>query len=168
MSHERMILRLAALPPGHSVQHGRVGFVGLDAAGDEVPFSLEVECQLDNLASRVHVRGDVHGTARSICHRCLAEFERAVAASFVSTLQRGGRVESDDDVVAVPETAAEYDITESVREAVILEEPIQALCRPDCRGLCPRCGADRNTAECGCEPAPDPRWDALGKLRRQL
>lgn len=168
MSHERMILRLAGLPPGHTVQYGRVEFIGLDAAGAEEPFALEVECQLDNLAARVYVRGEVRGAARSACHRCLASFDRAVAASFATTLQRGGRVESDDEVVAIPETATEYDVSGRVREAVVLDEPIQLLCRPDCRGLCPRCGADLNAAICGCEPASDPRWDALGKLRREL
>ena len=168
MSHECMILALAALPPGHSVQHGRVEFSGLDAAGDEEPFVLAVECQLDNLTSRVHVRGAIRGTARSVCHRCLASFDRPVAAAFTLTLQRGGPVESDDEVVAIPETAAVFDVTPRVQEAVVLEEPIQLLCKPDCRGLCPRCGADRNAGDCGCEPRPDPRWEALKNLRRQL
>lgn len=168
MSHEGMILHLAALPPGHSVQHGRVEFSGLDAAGDEEPFALAVECQLDNVTSRVHVRGEVTGSARSVCHRCLGSFERPVTAAFNLTLQRGGPVESDDEVVAIPETAAEFDVTPRVREAVALEEPIQLLCTPGCRGLCPRCGADRNAGDCGCAPLPDPRWDTLKNLRRQL
>ena len=168
MSHECMILRLGALPPGHSVQSGRVGFVGVDAAGDEEPFALAVECQLDNLAARVHVRGEVTGAAHSTCHRCLASFEREVAATFTLSLQMGGRVDTDDEAIAVSETAAEFDVTPWVRETVVLEEPIQLLCKPDCRGLCVRCGTDLNAGACGCEPGADPRWDGLGKLRRQL
>ncbi len=166
MSREGMMLRLAALPPGQSVQSGRVTFVGTDAAGDEEPFSLEVECRLDNLASRVHVRGEIRGEARSACHRCLASFAREVAASFELTLQRGGPAGSDEDVISVPETASEFDVTLPVQEAVVLEEPIQLLCKPDCRGLCPRCGADLNAGDCGCGPAPDPRWNELKNLRR--
>jgi len=168
MSQGCMILNLAALPPGHSVQRGQVGFTGRDAAGDEEPFALAVECEIDNLTSRLHVRGAVSGRARSVCHRCLGNFERPVTATFSLTLQRGGPGETDDEVVAIPETAAEYDVTPRVREAVILEEPIQLLCRPECRGLCPRCGADRNAGDCGCEPPADPRWDALKNLRQQL
>ena len=58
------------------------------------------------------------------------------------------------------------DIDELVREQVILAIPVRVLCREDCRGLCPTCGADRNFKECGCESAEtDPRWAALKNLR---
>ncbi len=51
-----------------------------------------------------------------------------------------------------------------VEEQLQLELPMKALCREDCRGLCPQCGADRNTAPCDCAPAPDTRWQPLRSL----
>jgi uncharacterized protein len=55
------------------------------------------------------------------------------------------------------------DLSAPFRTAVLLEVPIKNLCRADCRGLCPVCGADRNAVACGCEPPRgDPRWGALG------
>jgi uncharacterized protein len=43
--------------------------------------------------------------------------------------------------------------------------PMQALCRPDCGGLCPHCGGNRNLGECQCDQEPsDPRWALLQAL----
>jgi uncharacterized protein len=57
------------------------------------------------------------------------------------------------------------DITEAVRQAAVLAEPMQVLCRPDCLGLCPGCGADRNLGPCRCPAEPiDERWAALRRL----
>jgi len=54
-------------------------------------------------------------------------------------------------------------------EQLQLNVPMKPLCKPDCKGLCPVCGGDRNRADCDCEEAsPDPRWAALAALRSQL
>ena len=53
-----------------------------------------------------------------------------------------------------------------VRDAVLLSMPFSPLCRPDCLGLCERCGGDRNLGECACGPvAADPRWQVLDMIR---
>jgi len=58
------------------------------------------------------------------------------------------------------------DLEPMAREAVVLGLPLAPLCRPDCKGLCPSCGADLNQGPCGCPPAAaDPRWAALDALR---
>jgi uncharacterized protein len=57
------------------------------------------------------------------------------------------------------------DLSELVRQALILAVPPRSLCRPDCRGLCPQCGVDRNREECSCaERQTDPRLEALRGL----
>ena len=56
-----------------------------------------------------------------------------------------------------------------VLEQLQLNIPMKPLCRMDCKGLCPRCGGDRNAGECSCATvAPDPRWAALGELKERL
>jgi uncharacterized protein len=56
-----------------------------------------------------------------------------------------------------------------LREQVMLSLPARTLCREDCKGLCPRCGANRNSDPCSCEQAPaDPRWSTLGDLRSRI
>jgi len=55
-----------------------------------------------------------------------------------------------------------------VSEQIQLAIPGRLLCRPDCRGLCPQCGADRNTEPCRCEERTiDPRWAALAGWRER-
>ena len=59
------------------------------------------------------------------------------------------------------------DLRAWAHDALALALPAQLLCREDCAGLCPSCGADLNTAgpEHGHEPEPDPRWAKLSELR---
>jgi uncharacterized protein len=57
------------------------------------------------------------------------------------------------------------DLEPMVHDAVLLELPPAPLCRPDCAGLCPWCGANRNLAPCSCVAPSDPRWAALDALR---
>ncbi|MDD5657927.1 MAG: DUF177 domain-containing protein [Elusimicrobia bacterium] len=51
-----------------------------------------------------------------------------------------------------PLSGATFDATEGLRQALHLALPLGPRCRPDCRGLCPECGADRNQGTCGCRP----------------
>jgi uncharacterized protein len=56
----------------------------------------------------------------------------------------------------------ELDVTEVARQHLLLAVPFAPVCRPDCAGLCPVCGADRNTNPCHCTARlPDPRWQVL-------
>ncbi len=59
----------------------------------------------------------------------------------------------------------ELDLEPLARDAVLLELPLAPLCSTECRGLCPDCGANRNTEPCACAPTADPRWSALDALR---
>jgi uncharacterized protein len=57
------------------------------------------------------------------------------------------------------------DLGELVREQIILNQPEQVFCREDCKGLCEKCGANRNLIDCKCEEKEiDPRWAALKNL----
>jgi len=60
----------------------------------------------------------------------------------------------------------ELDLTELVREQILLNLPEQTFCNPDCKGLCPKCGQNRNLIDCNCEEnETDPRWAALKNLK---
>ena len=82
------------------------------------------------------------------------------------------RVEFRELFEAAPREGESYrlghdsvDLEPLVREVVTLDLPLAPLCRPDCRGLCPACGADLNVAECSCRPEPaDGRCAALSVL----
>jgi uncharacterized protein len=77
-----------------------------------------------------------------------------------------GDDETDDpDVYRIDPQDRELDLRPALREEWLLAAPSYALCREECKGLCPRCGTDLNAGSCQCaEQGADPRWDALRKL----
>jgi uncharacterized protein len=111
--------------------------------------------------NRVVVVGDVVATWRGDCRRCLVpasgEIDAHVREIFEDDATEGETYPLDRDVA---------DLEPLVREALMLEMPIAPLCREDCKGLCPNCGANRNETDCGCDvEVTDPRWAALDVLK---
>ena len=113
------------------------------------------------------IRGEVEGT----CARCLEPFGMTLdqAAQFVLVPQRAELAEHElaaDDLALSYYAGEEVELAPLFVEQAILALPTRALCREDCRGLCPGCGVNRNRETCGCgAPAPDPRLAALRQLR---
>ncbi len=83
----------------------------------------------------------------------------------VAVLERFVEEPRPDDDEAYPLSGDFVDLLPLVHDAVLLELPIAPLCRPECAGLCPNCGIDRNEATCACAPEPDSRWATLDALR---
>lgn len=141
----------------------------LSVAGSRVPAAAEVA--LDVVLTSVHGGIEVAGTVRAPwqgeCRRCL----RPVSSELVSEVrelyrppERDGGEEPDEETYELG--SDHLDLTPLARDAVLLELPLAPLCRPDCAGLCPTCGADRNTTPCDCaSEVLDPRWAALDSLR---
>ncbi len=60
------------------------------------------------------------------------------------------------------------DLREGLRQYTLMSEPAKPLCKPDCAGLCPSCGADLNQGPCNCSPAQqDQRWQVLARLKSE-
>jgi uncharacterized protein len=78
-----------------------------------------------------------------------------------------GLEDADDesDVFVLDPGARSLDLRPAVREEWLLAVPAFSVCREDCKGLCPKCGADLNEGPCDCPPSTDARWDALKAAR---
>jgi DUF177 domain-containing protein len=120
----------------------------------------------------VFVNGHVKTRAAVECDRCLKQVELPVDTDFELEYVTGPTYESseaaelteDEMSVAVFDGEA-IDVDEIVKEQVLLVVPTRTLCRPDCKGICPECGIDKNTGDCNCETKEvDPRWAALKNL----
>lgn len=117
---------------------------------------------LESVVEGVLVSGSLAGRMSLRCARCLKEFDRDFDLD-VSELFVAGPGPEDDEYSYQPEGL--LDPEPMVRDAVALSIPFSPLCKPDCRGLCERCGGDRNLGECTCaEPPADPRWAGLEQL----
>jgi len=106
------------------------------------------------------------------CSRCLSRFRQPLKIKFEEEYFPTVDIESGVPLPP-PEEASNFtidehhvlDTTEAVRQYALLAVPMKPLCRPDCAGLCPRCGQNLNHGPCGCPAADiDPRWSALTKL----
>jgi uncharacterized protein len=95
--------------------------------------------------------------------RCLGDAEPMTQVDAREIHQVG----VDDEELASPYVEGEeLDLHRWAHDAFALALPAQVLCRPDCRGLCPECGADLNAEpDHAHEAAPDPRWAKLGELK---
>jgi uncharacterized protein len=140
--------------------------------GTELRFStpLSISGQAQWLTSgEVLVRVSLRGQLALECRRCLDPVEVPVEEELSLLFVSAGDVgEETEDVRLLPPGAMDLDLGEAIREEVILTQWPYALCRPDCRGLCPRCGANLNEENCQCSTEElDPRWDALRALREE-
>jgi uncharacterized protein len=120
----------------------------------------------------VFVNGHVDTRAKVECDRCLKPIELPVNADFSLEYITGADYASSQAAelteaqmsVSVFDGEA-IDVDEIVKEQILLTVPTRMLCREDCKGICPQCGADRNTGECSCVTNNiDPRWAVLKDL----
>ena len=155
-----------------------VGPDGLEVNGSEDPAFLELDmaggfpCEvLDEVQYRLHasmagrdllVTGSAGVRIRTQCALCLKDLEVAVGSDKICIF----REKVPDEIV---------DITDDIREEILLAVPDRFKCSEDCKGLCPGCGADLNTESCRCKKRKkkktdpgkdhDHTWDALDGLK---
>lgn len=101
---------------------------------------------------------------RGPCMRCLQHAEPVTEVDSREIEQPGSDA---DELTSEYVTGEELDVARWANDALALALPVQVVCRPDCAGLCPVCGADLNEAgpEHAHEAEPDPRWAALDQIR---
>ncbi len=104
----------------------------------------------------------VTGTLHLICDRCLKEFTREHECQIESLVAESLEDENNDDIIQLREGIF-LDLDDLLRDEFILSLPTVNLCAPDCKGLCPKCGADLNLGPCGCKKEVDPRLEGLAE-----
>ena len=131
---------------------------------DRYPISrpVRVEGEIRNTADILSLNMTARSTLDAVCDRCGKEFLRDKEVPFRCMLAEELQNEDNDEIVLLEEgTVDEGDLA---RTAFILEMDTKTLCSEDCKGLCPRCGADLNLGPCSCKKEVDPRLAALAKL----
>lgn len=119
------------------------------------------------------VRASLLTTVELTCSRCLDAFSHTlrlrIEEEFLPTvdIMTGARlpIPDDADVATLIDAHHILDLTEIVRQSLLLALPPFPLCRKDCKGLCPHCGQNWNEGPCDCHAAePDPRLAILKQL----
>ena len=150
------------------------------------PAELELESEATTLKNEVRaqiklkkgiaqtdVEGTIFADVEIDCSRCLQPTESSLEIPFKAvfvtpenyTEAKEAELGGEDLEVSIFD-GDEIDLTELVREQILLNLPIQVFCREDCQGLCPKCGANQNLIDCKCKESEiDPRWASLKNLK---
>lgn len=128
----------------------------LALAAGEWPGAVRGEFDVEKTGESVSVRGSLSATARCECVRCLRVFDETIRTPLEVFAERSGHASRHEEETLERDAYMKFhdgrqlDLAEAAREALLLELPMAPHCREDCRGLCPRCGADLNQGPCGC------------------
>lgn len=135
--------------------------------------AVEAKGKASRRGERVRLEGEVRTRIEKACDRCLRPVGENVAATFEIQFVPPAEAASAtpvleaEDLDVEPLSGDTIDFDEIVREQILLAVDMRSLCRTDCKGLCPNCGADLNEGDCGCQKIDvDPRWAALKTLRQ--
>jgi len=145
---------------------GTVADLGTSVAAVPEDAPVEADLLLESVVEGIVVSGTLRGRWHLRCARCLDEFDAPFALE-VTELFVADPQEDADEYPLEPHGA--IDPEQMLRDAIGVELPFSPLCRPDCAGLCPVCGGNRNLGQCpGNHPQRDPRWAPLGDLLEQI
>lgn len=124
---------------------------------------VHIVLRLEALSDGIVVTGAVSTHWQGICRRCAVPASGPLDCEVHELYQQ---VVTDPEAF---ELGDQLDLEPMVREVVLIDAPASPLCRPDCQGLCPVCGIDRNAQTCTCDPEiRDPRWADLDEFRQSL
>jgi len=124
---------------------------------------VKVDVTVEREFGHLKAMGRVQVPVTLTCGRCLATYPSVIDSSFRIIFRketaRQAEVEDetelcDDDLIASTYSGDELDLAHEIEEQVAMEIPLKPLCEEDCKGLCPACGADLNTASCTCSREP--------------
>lgn len=147
----------------------------LDLRPDEGNFGdFQITAELESTSRGLLGRFSVAGSAQLSCSRCLDEFTWPIAFTFEQEWRKqlassGNEIASwtGEEEEILPFDGRSIEVGEILRDRVLLSLPMKPLCQPDCRGLCPVCGANLNYETCTCQREEvDPRLMPLTRWRK--
>ena len=154
----KLTIDVARLDPDGEEFAGTLDEAALDLHDEYVrPFAgLRYDLTARRIGRELLVRGRLEQDFDAVCSRCGGDFDFTVKVPDFTV-----SVETDEKTEFV-------DLTEELRESIILGLPTYPVCREDCRGVCPQCGKNLNEGPCACVPeCRDERWSVLDSLRKE-
>ena len=131
-----------------------------DVSDDVVSGSARAKGRVEDHSGFITLEGVVEPALEVNCARCGNGFVYKTPVALKAKITDKVANDDEDEFLMMVDTSV--DLEEFVFSTLVLELPTRFLCREDCRGICPKCGADLNTAPCSCDLTErDSRWDAL-------
>ena len=136
--------------------------------------ALEVRATAELVDEQIRITGTLRTRIELVCARCLEPVIEEMSRDFDLFYRPMATIKSEDEVhlntddldIAFFEGDGLF-LADVLAEQVNLALPMKVICRSDCRGLCPHCGANLNHEECRCKTrAADPRLAPLARLKQ--
>jgi uncharacterized protein len=126
---------------------------------------LKVYIRAIRIQDIIEIEGRMHNRVGLHCSRCLSPFTMPLSTEFELTYTKNLPERETHDKEEIELQAEEMrmirlegdtiDLRKAVQDQIVMSLPLQPLCSPDCRGLCPRCGTNLNEDDCGCDRTPE-------------
>jgi uncharacterized protein len=172
-----MILHLREFEtfPVHRSLKGDPDKIRMDFEGVVRVNDVDLELSIQKSGDEFYCQGTANASVKLTCSRCLAEFDRKLsnATDFIICSREWHENNRDaidnEDYVYFQGGDLTADLTDIVRQTLIIALDLKPLCSESCRGICCHCGADLNKESCTCKQATlDGRWEGLKKLSHTM
>ena len=125
---------------------------------------VQAEGSVRNTAGVLVMTGKIYTTIHGVCDRCASDFTSNVEFPLDVVLVTELSNEENEDEWVFPLEGDSADLEDIIRTVFVLNMDSKLLCKPDCKGICCRCGKNLNHEACSCQKELDPRFAALRQL----
>ena len=125
---------------------------------------VQAEGSVRNTAGVLVMTGKIYTTIHGVCDRCASDFTSDVEFPLDVVLVTELSNEENEDEWVFPLEGDSADLDDIIRTVFVLNMDSKLLCKPDCKGICCRCGKNLNFEACSCQKELDPRFAALRQL----
>ena len=166
-----MIVRLDQLTDGSHRRTWEGKIDQIDLVYPDESADVGVKADIHRLRDLITVRGDISALFVRPCDRCLEPARTEISTPLhvvIRVRSISTETEEGDDgefIVTVSDDDIEVDLTEVIRDRLVVEVPMVVHCSETCNGLCPDCGTDLNRETCNCASSADQRLAALGSIQ---
>jgi len=134
---------------------------------EEFAQPIHLRLDIEKVGPNIFVHTSLQTTLSLLCDRCAEPFSQDLSEEYrlLFTSDPDMVNEEDESTFRISESTEEVDLTDPLRETLLLALPAKHICRDECKGLCAQCGTNLNQGSCTCERQQiDPRWDKLKQL----
>ena len=125
---------------------------------------VQAEGTVRNTAGVLVMTGKIYTTIHGVCDRCASDFTSNVEFPLDVVLVTELSNEENEDEWVFPLEGDSADLEDIIRTVFVLNMDSKLLCKPDCKGICCKCGKNLNHEACSCQKELDPRFAALRQL----
>lgn len=168
LKNSNLVINISRLSEGIHNYHLNIESSSLDL-DERFNDDIDLDVVLDKTSTQILLKTEIDTNGNFECDRCLTHFSHHIHTAYtLMYLYQAQDFALENEIQIINKDTVYIDITDDVRQYILLAIPIKLLCKEDCKGLCPRCGKNLNEGNCNCEiDTIDPRWEALSKLMKK-